>query len=134
MKKIVEFILFLFKREDNIFLNLTPHNITIVTKGHNRQVILDIPSKGIARVKIREKLNHVVSINDNDIKIKQTKYEIVGVPTNIDKWKYIIVSEITKMAINDLNWNQEVKNKFIYPDKVKKDKNGKIIGTTSFLM
>jgi hypothetical protein len=100
-----------------MFINLTPHSITLVNNEGN--IVMEIPSSGIARCESsRTKVFEIHGIGVN----KTSFGEISGLPDPVDGTMYI-VSRIVAEASKRLD--------LLVPDETVRDAEGRIIGCKS---
>lgn len=107
--------------EKIILKNFTPHDITIYDKNGN-EVIMSIPSSGVARVDIHEKEAGDI----NGIPVVETEYgEVEGLPEGEECTVYIVSSMV-------LDRVKDQRNDIVAPDTSPKgsvrDESNRILG------
>jgi len=102
------------------FINLTPHDVTVVGVSGNRTFA---KSGTIARV---SQISSLVEVVDG-IDIKTVRYgEVVNLPSEVDGVRYI-VSTMVKNAVNG-------RIDLVSPGEMVRDANGVVIGCKDFYL
>ncbi len=115
------------KLENVKLINLTPHELTVYDASNN--VVLRLPSAGVARVATREK----VIGNINGVPVVTTEYgEVEGLPAPQPNTVYI-VSLLVLQALAGKRNDLVAPNTAPTPLGAVRDAKGQIIGVRSFV-
>ncbi len=107
--------------------NLTPHTVTLLDKEGN--LIMAIPSHGVARVSVSRELVDTIPFEHNgvtvDVPVNRSKFgEVEGLPSP-EPNTLLIVSMVVAKALPN-------RDDLICPDLTVRDNEGRIVGCQGF--
>ncbi len=116
----------------NLFVNLTPHNVTVLTENGE----MNIPSAGVARLQQKEEVCGQLG----EIPVVRTQYGELQLPEGVDiTGKHIIVSQLVAQGAADKLLARGAKSVLVpntgpTPNGAVRDEQGRIKGVRSLVL